>query len=339
MANSFRTFEGRPLTKPHEDIEDQGLAFDLQTISHRLSRRGFFSLLGIGVGSAALAACSPGGSGGATGSSSSVATSASVAGSVGAVGDQLAEMVSETNGPYPGDGSNGPDVLEAVGVERRDIRGSIGGGATANGVPLILKMNIIDMAAGNVPMAGAAVYVWHCDAEGKYSMYSGGLEDQTYLRGVQTTDDDGRVEFTTIVPGCYEGRFPHIHFEVFPTLEDIEDGSSNVLTSQIVVPSEVASAAYQTDNYSESVSPFERTSLESDNVFGDGWDTQMPTVGGSVQSGFELSIDVPIDVNTDQEISMAGGPGGSGGPSGQGGPGGQPPAGAPPLGGPGGKMN
>lgn len=122
-------------------------------------------------------------------------------------------MSTETAGPYPGDGSNGPDVLEQVGVERSDIRSSIGGGATASGIPLKLKMNIIDMAQSNAPLAGAAVYIWQRDAAGRYSMYSSGLEEETYLRGVQVAGDDGSVEFTTIVPGCYKGRWPHIHFE------------------------------------------------------------------------------------------------------------------------------
>ncbi|WKD57738.1 Chlorocatechol 1,2-dioxygenase [Corynebacterium capitovis DSM 44611] len=140
-------------------------------------------------------------------------------------------METETSGPYPGDGSNGPDVLEQVGVQRKDIRGSIGGGATASGIPLSVTMNIIDMTNSNSPMAGAAVYMWHCNAEGEYSMYSAGLENETYLRGVQVTGDDGSVEFTTIVPGCYSGRWPHIHFEVFSSVDDITDSTKAILTS------------------------------------------------------------------------------------------------------------
>ncbi|GAB3074301.1 hypothetical protein [Corynebacterium aquatimens] len=196
----------------------QGLTFDIATIDNRLSRRKLLGFLGIGAGSAALAACAPGMSANSpSASSSGTSTGLSTIGSGTATentvpSETMTETKTETGGPYPGDGSNGPDVLEKVGVQRRDIRSSIGGSATASGIPMTLRMNVIDMVNGNASMVGAAVYIWHCDAAGGYSMYSEGLEDETYLRGVQVTRDDGSVEFTTIVPGCY----PHIHFEVFP---------------------------------------------------------------------------------------------------------------------------
>ena len=265
--------------------------------------------------------------------SASRAASSSAASESESASSTVTEMNSETAGPYPGDGSNGPDVLEQIGVERTDIRSSIGGGATASGVPLTLKMTIIEMANGNTPMAGAAVYIWHCDAAGGYSMYSSGLEDETYLRRVQVTDDDGAVEFTTIVPGCYEGRWPHIHFEVFSSVEDIADASNAILTSQIAIPSDVCDAVYETDNYSNSVNPYSRITLETDNIFTDGWEQQTPSVSGDVNAGHFATIDVPIDINTPNSgggaaPNMGGGPGESEGPGGPGGQGGPPPAGA-----------
>lgn len=335
----LRFFEGRVLDRQDQDVEDQGLAFDLGTLQSRVSRRQLLGMLGLGAGAGVLAACAPEPS--QSTSTSSATTTAEAADST------LTEMKTETAGPYPGDGSNGPDVLEKVGVERTDIRSSIGGGATASGVPLTLKMNIIDMVNGDAPMAGAAVYVWRCDATGKYSMYSTGLEDETYLRGVQVTGDDGSVEFTTNVPGCYEGRWPHIHFEVFPSVDDITDATNAILTSQIAVPQEVCDAVYETDNYADSVSPYSHASLETDNVFSDGWDQQLPSVSGNVQAGYSFEIDVPIDTTTPNSGGGAapnpgggpgesGGPGGPGGQGGPGGPGGEPPSGMPPEGGPGG---
>lgn len=324
-----KTFEGRVLPNQAEDPEDQELIFDIATIQNRLSRRKLLSIFGLGAGTAALAACTPGAKNSASSGTPSVTSSASA--TVRSTTEQLAEMNSETAGPYPGDGSNGPDVLEKVGVERSDIRGSIGGGATASGVPLKLRMNIVDMVNNNSPMVGAAVYIWHCDAVGRYSMYSSGLEDETYLRGVQVTGDDGHVEFTTIVPGCYEGRWPHIHFEVFPSVDDIADSSNAILTSQIAVPAEVCDAVYQTDNYADSVTPYSRITLETDNVFSDGWEQQTPAVSGDVQAGYNAVIDVPIDTTTPNSgggaaPGMGGGPGGPAGPAG---PGGNPPSGAP----------
>ncbi|HIW95638.1 MAG TPA: intradiol ring-cleavage dioxygenase [Candidatus Corynebacterium gallistercoris] len=314
------TFEGRPLERPHEDVEDQGLHFDLATIENRISRRKLFGSLGLGAGAAALAACIPGNSAGSArrGGGSAVAATTTATTASGDTAD-LTEMKTETAGPYPGDGSNGPDVLEKVGVERRDIRSSIGGGATASGVPMTLRMNIIDMLGGNAPMTGAAVYVWNCDAEGRYSMYSSGVEDETYLRGVQVTGDDGSVEFTSIIPGCYDGRWPHIHFEVFPDVSSISDASNALLTSQIAIPEEVASAVYETSNYSGSSANLGRVSLDSDNVFGDGYSAQLPHVSGTVEAGYALTIDVPIDTST-ENVDSSGGAGGPGGAPG-GGPG------------------
>lgn len=332
MGLHIRTYEGRVLDRQNEDLEDQGLHFDIGTIRNRVSRRKFFGLLGVGAGTAAIAACSPGSdpSAASSATSSSTGTTSGAAASTANSDVDLTEMNTETAGPYPGDGSNGPDVLEKVGVKRSDIRSSIGGGATASGVPMKLKLNIIDMVNSNSAMTGAAVYVWHCDAEGGYSMYGDGLENETYLRGVQVTSDDGTVEFTTIVPGCYSGRYPHIHFEVFPDKDSISDATNAILTSQIAIPGDVCDAVYETDNYKSSIKNYKNTSLAKDGIFSDGWDAQVPDFTGDVKSGYTLTLDVPIDTTT--ENKMSGPEGGQGRPGGQGGPGGQPPAGEPPAG-------
>ena len=316
-----RTYEGRPLDRPGEDIEDQGLAFDVATL---LGRRKFLGALGLGAGAVALAACSPGSS------NSSASASTSGASATGVADTTYTEMPTETAGPYPGDGSNGPDVLDMTGVERSDIRSSIGGGVTAEGVPITLKLNIIDIAGGNVPFTGAAVYVWHCDAEGNYSMYGEGIEDETYLRGVQIAGDDGAVTFTSIMPGCYSGRWPHIHFEVFPDKASISDATNNVLTSQLAIPEDVATQVYALTGYTGSASNLSKITLATDNVFSDGWEQQVATVTGDANSGYTVLIDVPIDTTTEQEMSGGMPGGGEGGPGG----GGTPPDGAPGEGGP-----
>ncbi len=320
------------LDRQGDDIEDQGLAFDLGTV---LTRRRFLGALGLGAGSLALAACAPTGSSstttagaGATTTGTPVTASAVVPG----------EMHTETAGPYPGDGSNGPDVLDLSGVERSDLTTSIDGGDAVVGVPLTLTMNVIDMANGNAPYAGAAVYVWHCDGQGRYSMYSDGVTEQTWLRGVQIADANGQVTFTTIVPGCYAGRWPHIHFEVFPDVDSIADATNNVLTSQIAIPEEMSQVVYATEGYEGSAENLARITLATDNVFSDGWEGQLPSVTGDAASGYRLSIDVAIDTTTEQEMSAlppgggAGGPAGPGGPGGEGGPGGPAgPGGMPPA--------
>jgi protocatechuate 3,4-dioxygenase beta subunit len=222
------TYEGRALPRPEEELVDQGLRFDVDTL---LSRRRMLAFLGIGTATLGLAAC-----GGGSSSSTSASSSASSSSATAASG----EIPDETAGPYPGDGSNGPNVLEESGIVRSDIRSSIGElSGTAEGVPMTLELVVSDLANGGVPFEGVAVYVWHCTREGGYSLYSQGLEDQNYLRGVQIADADGRVRFTSIFPACYDGRWPHIHFEVYPDQASITDSGNAIATSQVALPQDV----------------------------------------------------------------------------------------------------
>lgn len=134
------------------------------------------------------------------------------------------EIPDETGGPYPADGTNGPNVLVETGIERNDITTSFGDlSGTAAGVPTRFDLQVIDADTG-VPISGAAVYLWHCTAEGRYSIYE--VTDQNYLRGIQATDADGVATFTSVYPGCYNGRWPHAHFEVYESIEAASTGSA-----------------------------------------------------------------------------------------------------------------
>jgi protocatechuate 3,4-dioxygenase beta subunit len=295
-------FEGRPLPRPDEELVDQGLAFDMVTL---VSRRTLLRLLGIGAATAGLAAC------GASASSSSSSASSSAAGST---GTSSSEIPDETAGPYPGDGSNGPDVLEQSGIVRSDIRSSFGDSSgTAEGVPMTLELTIRDLANGGVPFEGVAVYVWHCDSQGRYSMYSDGVTDQNYLRGVQVADSSGKVRFTSIFPACYDGRWPHIHFEVYPDQDGITDSANAIATSQVALPQDVCEQVYAQSGYEDSAGNLGRVSLTSDNVFGDdGAASQLGTVSGDVSGGFAVSLPVAVDTTTTP--SRGGMGGGMGGP-------------------------
>ena len=294
-------FEGRALPRPAEEIVDQGLPFDVDTL---LSRRRMLAVLGIGTATLGLAACG-------AGSSSSAASSSAVATGTGT------EIPDETAGPYPGDGSNGPDVLEQSGIVRSDIRTSFGEmSGTAEGVPMTLELTIADLANGGIPFAGVAVYVWHCTREGGYSLYSDGVTDQNFLRGVQIAGSSGTVSFTSIFPACYDGRWPHIHVEVYPDQASITDSANAIATSQVALPQDVCEAVYAEEGYEESVSNLAQLSLTSDNVFGDdGGSSQLATVTGDVANGYTVTLPVRIDTTT---TPTGGGMGG--------GPGGQPPS-------------
>jgi protocatechuate 3,4-dioxygenase beta subunit len=271
-----------------------------------MSRRGLLRVLGLGAATVGIAAC--GGTSGST-ASSPVGTTTSAAS-----GAALAEIPDETAGPYPGDGSNGPDVLAESGIVRSDIRSSFGAArGTADGVPMDLELVISDLANGGAAFAGAAVYVWHCDRDGGYSMYSSGVEDQNYLRGVQIADSTGRVRFTSIFPACYPGRWPHIHFEVYPGEAGITEASNAIATSQVALPEDACNEVYAQSGYEASVSTLSEITLDSDNIFGDdGGASQLGAVTGDVTRGYTVTLTVGVDTTTTPAPGSAprGGPGG-----------------------------
>lgn len=289
IMNEPTSYRGRPLPRPGEDVEDQGLAFDLGTL---FGRRRMLALIGAAGAGLGLAACG-------------------ALPQAGAEGAGTGEIPDETAGPYPGDGSNGPDLLERSGVLRSDIRSSFEtGSATAAGVPMKLELIITDLAAGT-PFAGAAVYVWHCDREGRYSMYAEGLEDENYLRGVQVADAEGRVGFTSIFPACYDGRWPHLHFEVYPAADTITDAANAIATSQVALPRDACEAVYATDGYQTSAANLARVSLATDMVFGDdGGASQLATVTGDAETGYRVELAVGVDTRT-APAAGGGGPGGA----------------------------
>jgi protocatechuate 3,4-dioxygenase beta subunit len=281
-------YEGRPLSRPDEDIFDQGLAFDLGTL---LSRRRMLKLMGYTGLTAVLFAAGCGSSKG--GSQGSPSATASAAGG-GGTGDCVA-IPEETAGPYPGDGSNGPDVLSQSGIVRADVRSSFGEfSGTAEGVPLTIRLTILDVSNACAPLVGAAVYLWHCDRDGQYSLYT--VTDQNYLRGVQGAGSDGVVTFTSMFPGCYSGRWPHIHFEVYPSLDAAGDDVNKIATSQIALPEDSCGAVFATAGYEQSVQNLQQVSLASDNVFGDdGGARQLGAVSGTVEEGYTVELTVPVN--------------------------------------------
>jgi protocatechuate 3,4-dioxygenase beta subunit len=271
---------------PHE--HDLGLSRDLPALLNR--RRALGLLTGAGL-AAALAAC-----GGSDTPGSSTSTSTPTSASGGSTSTVDGEVPEETGGPFPADGSNGVNVLKESGVVRSDIRSSFGGtSTTAEGVKATIELTIFDMNGSDVaPYEGAAVYAWHCDREGRYSMYDSEIADENYLRGVQAADANGRLTFTSIFPGAYQGRWPHIHFEVYKTAADAQKGTNKLRTSQIALPEDASKLVYATAGYEQSVSNLAQTSLDSDMVFGDGHSLQMATVTGDVDKGMTIKLNVAV---------------------------------------------
>jgi protocatechuate 3,4-dioxygenase beta subunit len=244
---------------------------------------GLVALVGCGSDAKSTAA----GSVVAAGSSTSTTSTTAAAAASTVLVDAIPQ---ETAGPFPGDGSNGPNILTVSGVVRSDITRSIGtSSGVAKGVPLSIELTVLD-AASDKPLSGAAVYLWHCDQEGRYSMYSSGVTGENYLRGVQATGADGKVVFASIFPGAYSGRWPHVHFEVYPSLAKATSASNKMATSQLALPQSACDLVYATDGYSASVRNMTQTTLARDNVFSDGSSHQLATVTGDVKTGMKAAL-------------------------------------------------
>jgi protocatechuate 3,4-dioxygenase beta subunit len=212
----------------------------------------------------------------------------------------VSEIPQETAGPYPADGSNASNqtlnALALSGIVRSDIRTSLGTQNVAQGIPCTVILTLVDSSANCAPLANYAVYLWHCNRDGKYSLYSSGVTSEDYLRGVQAAASDGTVTFTTIFPACYSGRWPHIHFEVYPSLAQATTAGNAIHTSQLALPKDVCDTVYATSGYSTSVSNLAQTSLSTDNVFSDGSGLQLASVAGDVANGYTVRLTVGISV-------------------------------------------
>lgn len=185
----------------------------------------------------------------------------------------------ETDGPYP----LYDPILSNTAYVRQDITEG------RAGVPLRLAITLTNVNDACRPLTGTELYIWHCDKDGLYSGYNqpgGNTVGQTFLRGLQTTDANGKVAFTTIFPGWYAGRITHIHLRAYV-------GAAARATTQFAFPSDIVAAVYASALYTKgpntSVSGFAQ-----DGIFADGTTYQMLAMSGSVATGYDASINVGI---------------------------------------------
>jgi protocatechuate 3,4-dioxygenase beta subunit len=277
------------------DEEDRGLVYDVRTLVDRRKVLGLFGGMSV---AALLAACSspgPAASSATTRDATSSTPAPSSTPSAGATTGTVSEAPDETAGPYPADGSNGVTVLDDSGIVRSDIRSSFGSSTTtAEGVPLTIQLTVRDLASG-AAKTGAAVYLWHCDRSGNYSLYSDAARNENYLRGVQEVDATGTATFTSIFPACYSGRWPHIHFEVYDDVATAVASGPIVKTSQIALPAEACDAVYATTGYEQSIRNLSQVTLATDNVFrDDGAIHQLANMSGSASSGYTAALTIGV---------------------------------------------
>ncbi|MET3429562.1 protocatechuate 3,4-dioxygenase beta subunit [Actinoplanes tereljensis] len=156
--------------------------------------------------------------------------------------------------------------LVRSGIVRGDIRRSFGTATgAARGVSLDIRLRITSANSGR-PLPDYAVYLWQCDQDGNYSLYDGGLDQENYLRGVQTADSAGWARFTSVFPGAHEGRWPHLHVEIYPSLacRDL------LYSGKVALPGDACEKVYATDGYTATLDPAAMSMpLEMASVTGD----------------------------------------------------------------------
>ncbi|HSC07481.1 MAG TPA: hypothetical protein VLD59_11700 [Steroidobacteraceae bacterium] len=140
--------------------------------------------------------------------------------------------------------TEGPYFVDHA-LHRSDLTAGTRLPAVVRALPLALNLNVYRVAAsGCVPLVGAQVDLWHADAEGVYSnLAREGTPDERYLRGYQLTDSTGAAHFTTIYPGWYRGRTPHIHFKI--------RGKGYEFTSQWYFDDAISDQVFTTAPYSD----------------------------------------------------------------------------------------
>lgn len=180
---------------------------------------------------------------------------------------------SETEGPFP---TKSPASYATTNIV-----------SDRQGTPLTIKVYIRNVNASCAVIKGAIVDIWHCDAAGNYSQYGGTQMQSTnytsvnFLRGRQTTDTNGMAAWTSIYPGWYSSRAPHIHVHVY------NSSGTSLLVTQIAFPEDVSKVVYAQGVYASKGQA--DTTNARDNVFGDGVTNEMSTVTGSVSAGYVLT--------------------------------------------------
>jgi protocatechuate 3,4-dioxygenase beta subunit len=106
-------------------------------------------------------------------------------------------------------------------MERSDLLDGETEMTVTAGKVLELTIGVYSVAGSEcTPLSGAKVDIWHADTQGVYSNVPGGFiqsmdtSDKRFLRGWQTSGEDGIVRFKTIYPGWYGSRAIHIHFKI-----------------------------------------------------------------------------------------------------------------------------
>ena len=274
-----------PAPPPDHDLDD-----DDRLIGRILSRREVLALFGAGGVALTIAACAPAGSSSA--SAAATASSGTTAASATPASSAIASPDATAAGGVPScvvapELTEGPYYVD-VNLERSDIRPNTGDGAVSEGAPLELGWLVSQVDGdGCLPLEGAIVDVWHCDALGVYSGVQGSAGTD-FLRGVQRTDANGAASFITVYPGWYQGRAVHIHFKI-RTDPDAEAGFE--FTSQLFFDEALSQQVYASGVYASKGQPDQPNA--SDGIFNQSGGATLLNVtqdGDTYKTTFEIAV-------------------------------------------------
>lgn len=181
----------------------------------------------------------------------------------------------ETAGPFP--------IKTPADLVRENIVGN------RSGIPLLINIKIENTNNNCEPLKDVLVDIWHCDAKGNYSEYSGQLDgdftSESFLRGRQTTDSNGIASFISIYPGWYPGRAPHLHLEI------LRSNGSSLLVTQTAFPEDISNTVYATSGYNGNFD----TSNSNDGIFENSLNRNLATsVTGNTTDGYTLTETIKV---------------------------------------------
>ncbi|GAB3571947.1 hypothetical protein GCM10027578_31110 [Spirosoma luteolum] len=241
-------------------------------------KRGFGSILGMAAIVPVLEGCSKSSVDPVTTTTTTPTTS--TGSTNGSSASNCTVSPSETEGPFP--------TKVPASFVRKDIRDD------RTGVAFTMNITIKNNNNSCAALAGALVDVWHCDKDGYYSEYGGSgmqsvnFQNVDFLRGRQTSDANGLVSFTSIFPGWYSGRAPHIHVHIYNA------AGKSLLVTQIAFPYDTTNTVYTTGQSYGYTKGAQDTKNERDNVFSDSYATELATVSGSLSAGYTLTHTIVV---------------------------------------------
>ncbi|MEX2159648.1 MAG: intradiol ring-cleavage dioxygenase [Dehalococcoidia bacterium] len=187
--------------------------------------------------------------------------------------------------------TEGPFFVDEM-LNRSDITADPSDGSVSDGVPLALTLNIYEVNGDEcVPLAGALIDIWHCDAAGAYSdVEQNGTAGRKFLRGYQVTDDNGAVQFATIYPGWYSGRAVHIHLKA---RSDPDAPAGYEFTTQLFFDDDLTDEVYTQSPYNTRGERDVRNA--DDNIFSGGGDQMLLPITQS-GDGYAATFSIGVEM-------------------------------------------